>query len=126
MTPPDARAVRDRLPKAARLLTRGDFDLASRGASSVVTAHFKVVRGRGPAGPVRLGLIVSRKVGGAVERNRIKRVVREWFRRARHTLPPNLDIIVIARSGAARLGLAEAGQELEGAARQAGRGARRP
>lgn len=86
-----------------------------------MTAHFKVVRGRGPAGAARLGLIVSRKVGGAVERNRVKRVVREWFRRARHTLPPMLDVIVIARSGAARLGFVEASRELESATRRAGR-----
>jgi ribonuclease P protein component len=54
--------------------------------------------GHGPA--ARLGLAVSRKVSRrAVERNRIKRLVREAFRR-RHDLPA-LDIVVMARPGAA-------------------------
>lgn len=47
----------------------------------------------------RLGLSVSRKVGGAVERNRFKRVVREQFARVAHLLPGGLDVVVIARPG---------------------------
>ena len=43
----------------------------------------------------RLGLAVSRRVGGSVERNRAKRLVREVFRRAR--VPRGLDIVVIPR-----------------------------
>jgi ribonuclease P protein component len=52
----------------------------------------------------RLGLVVSRRVGGAVERNRVKRVVREWFRQNRTQLPFTADLVVIARKDAARLG----------------------
>jgi ribonuclease P protein component len=49
----------------------------------------------------RLGLAVSRKVSrSAVQRNRIKRVVRESFRRHGDTLPA-IDIVVMARPGAA-------------------------
>jgi ribonuclease P protein component len=46
---------------------------------------------------------VSRKVGNAVVRNRVKRQVREWFRHTRSTLPGAWDIVVIARSEAAEL-----------------------
>jgi len=60
----------------------------------------------------RLGLVVSRRVGGAVERNRTKRVVREWFRQCRSQLPFNADFVVIARADAARLGTREAWTEL--------------
>ena len=49
-----------------------------------------------PAGP-RLGLSVSRKVGGAVERNRIKRVLREGFWAEAERLPPGADYVVVAR-----------------------------
>lgn len=46
---------------------------------------------------VRVGLSVSRKVGGAVERNRLRRLYREAFRLTRHALPEGLDIILIPR-----------------------------
>lgn len=45
----------------------------------------------------RLGITVTRKVGGAVERNRIKRVMREIFRRHRARLAPPLDLVVNPR-----------------------------
>ncbi len=51
----------------------------------------------------RLGLTVSRKVGGAVVRNRVKRRVREWFRHSRKALPAGVDLVVIARRGAGEL-----------------------
>jgi ribonuclease P protein component len=45
----------------------------------------------------RLGLSVSRKVGGAVLRNRWKRLIREAFRTSRPRLPEGLDLVVIPR-----------------------------
>ena len=47
----------------------------------------------------RLGITVTRKVGGAVTRNRIKRRFREVFRRHRQELKPHLDIVVNAHRG---------------------------
>jgi len=63
----------------------------------------------------RLGLTVSRRVGGAVVRNRVKRRVREWFRTGAVRRTP-VDLVVIARPGAAVLSYGELSRELDGLA----------
>ena len=66
----------------------------------------------------RLGVTVSRRIGNAVVRNRVKRRVREFFRKAmRAELPPHTSIVVIARGGAAALESATIADELTMAAR---------
>jgi ribonuclease P protein component len=72
-----------------------------------------VVAASGPGPYARLGLAVSRKVSkSAVERNRIKRLVRESFRKHSPRLPA-LDIVVIARPAAARCDNAELALSIE-------------
>lgn len=51
-------------------------------------------------GPSRLGITASRKVGNAPVRNRVRRLVREFFRRSRTDIVPPRDIVVIAKPGA--------------------------
>jgi ribonuclease P protein component len=68
----------------------------------------------------RLGITVSRRVGKAIVRNRVKRRIREWFRHKRPLLKQNLDIVVIAQRAAARLSGRETVRALEEGARLAG------
>lgn len=65
----------------------------------------------------RLGVTVSRRVGGSVARNRVKRRIREWFRRTHLDVPTGRDLLVIARPGAAELTSAASTSELEAGAR---------
>ena len=78
----------------------------------------------------RLGLTVSRRVGNAVVRNRIKRRLREIFRRAGELLPRGIDLVAVARPPASRLDFAELSrlthQALEMIARELERNYHRP
>ena len=93
-------------PRSARVRTGAEykrvFEHARRTAEPLLSLHL-YAEGSVP----RLGLAVSRKVDKrAVGRNRIKRALRDEFRRLRSDLPPG-DYVVVARAGAAKAGCAE-------------------
>jgi ribonuclease P protein component len=58
---------------------------------------FRIYRREKPEGLSRLGLSVSRQVGSAVHRNRVKRAVREWFRASGAKFRRPADILVVFR-----------------------------
>jgi ribonuclease P protein component len=87
------------------------------------TEHLVFYACPGPAGRRRLGCTVSKKVGGAVERNRVKRILREAFRVSRASMPEGCTLVVGAKRSASRLTFASAIRAFEGiAARLRGEG----
>ena len=76
-----------------------------------------VITERRHNGISRLGITTSRHVGGAVARNRVRRLVREFFRRRKYQIVPPQDVLVIARAGAANATLTEVTKELAEALR---------
>jgi ribonuclease P protein component len=91
-------------PPAARLLRREQFEAALATRPAVVRRHFSVFALANDSGGARLGIVVSRKVARrAVDRNHLKRLVRELFRHARRGLGAT-DLVFLARRCPARSG----------------------
>jgi ribonuclease P protein component len=103
------QADRLRRPAEFRRVTQRGWRAAS--GAFVVLVSERSGAAREPA-RCRLGITVSRKVGGAVVRNHVKRRIREWFRAARGSLGSGVDWVVIARPPAAGLAREAADYEL--------------
>jgi ribonuclease P protein component len=106
--------------KRGRLSRSGDFDRVyregrshsnryfvlyafPRGESSEGSDPSHAANNEDPEDALRLGLSVSRKVGGAVERNAVKRAIREAFWAVAEGLPEGFDFVIVARHDAAGL-----------------------
>jgi ribonuclease P protein component len=98
---------------------RPDFVRVQASPHRATTKHFVFLFAAGERAdaPWRAGVVVTRKLGGAVERNRIKRVCRECFRKTRDLFPDGVDVVVIARAGAHLLSQGEVLAEWLGAKR---------
>ena len=90
----------------ASLRSRAEFLRIQNGALRASSAHFVFLVGPstlGPSAAPRLGIVVTKKVGNAVVRNRVKRTARETFRKLPHFVPAGIDLVVIARAHAETL-----------------------
>jgi ribonuclease P protein component len=117
-----------RFQRADRILCSRDFTRATRSGKRGTSKSFVVVIASRADAPTRkpderrsrLGVTVSKRVGNAVIRNRVKRRIREWFRHAREGLPDGSDVVVIARRKARGLSGSEASVVLEQTIQRAG------
>lgn len=97
----DPSSPGERFPRSSRVRRRREYlEIYEKGAK-LVTPFFVAYCHPGPGPGLRLGLTVSRKVGNAVIRNRVKRLFRELFRRNRPTWDHPTDLVLGARKTAA-------------------------
>ena len=89
------------LPKAARLRNRADFTATTRGRRAARGAVVVHLRSRTDTTGVRAGFVVSKAVGGAVVRNRVKRRLRHLVAERLPDWAPGTDVVVRALPDAA-------------------------
>jgi len=99
-------------PKCERLLNRKDFVNLNRSGKRYRTGHFTVLFKENGLIITRLGITVNKRIGNAARRNRVKRLVREFFRLNKNSFQKGYDVIVIANRGAQDLGLRDIREEL--------------
>ena len=98
-----------------RLKQRADFLAAATGTRVPSAAFVLQARQRTDDGPARFGFTVSKKVGNAVERNRVRRRLREIVRLSHLALHIGHDYVLVGRRAALNLPFARIAQDYEGA-----------
>lgn len=96
---------RNGLPRALRLVRRPDFLACYERGRRYHSAHFVIFVLARAQGESRVGMAVSRKAGHAAARNRLKRLLREFYRLHREALPVDADIVTVAKKQAGEAGL---------------------
>jgi ribonuclease P protein component len=89
--------------KADRLLKRAEYLRLTRTGKQIRDRYFIIRYNTSDTGKSKLGTTITKKVGNAVVRNRLKRLIREHFRHNRYRFDNPLDLMIIAKKTAAGL-----------------------
>jgi len=92
-----------RITKEMRLRRRSEFVAVQSGGRKLHGRHILVLALQQTLPVGRVGITVTKKVGNAVVRNRIRRMLREWLR-TNGWVPPGWDVVLVAKDSAARQG----------------------
>ncbi len=94
---PGAPRKDERFPKWVRLTRRSEFLRVQESGFKVWSGPFVALALKNKTGITRLGVTVSTKVGNSVVRGRLRRRLRELFRKRRADLPAGVDLVIVAR-----------------------------
>lgn len=83
--------------KEERIRKKRDYLVVYQQGVRRHSRYFTIIAHRNPSGMRRLGITVGKKVGSAVIRNKIKRLLREFFRLHKEQFPPAQDTVIMAR-----------------------------
>jgi ribonuclease P protein component len=108
----------EKFPKALRLLRRSEFLQVQEGGQKVSSECLLALVKPNRRPYTRLGLTVSSKVGNAVVRVRLRRLLRELFRKRRGQWPAGLDVVLVVRSSAKEVSFAEMSRAFDGVTRK--------
>jgi ribonuclease P protein component len=100
------------LRREERLRSEKEFEAIAKEGRRRHTKNFLVITRKNDQGFSRLGAVASKKLGKAVERNRVKRLMREFFRRNKDRLPRSTDYMIVGKKGAQDLTYTHVADEL--------------
>jgi ribonuclease P protein component len=100
--------------KEERIRKRADFQRTLKGGATYQTPHFRISISSNGLSHCRLGITAGKKVGSAVQRTRLKRRIREFYRQNKDRFPVSSDLLIRAKDGAASLNYWQVSEELKG------------
>jgi ribonuclease P protein component len=102
----------ERLRREERLRRKKDFETVAKEGTRRHSKNFLIITRKNDQGFSRVGAVAGKRLGKAVERNRVKRLMREFFRKNKDRLPPSTDYIIVGKKGAQALPYAYVVDEL--------------